>query len=88
MLDRLAEGSLAHQNPAKLDRLARELVQRYTAPVEPAAGGAEDACCICLEPLERGLRMLPCGHRLHGACMQRWLWGKPRCVCPLCKRTA
>lgn len=88
MLDRLAEGSLAHQNPAKLDRLARELVQRYTAPVEPVAGGAEDACCICLEPLERDLRMLPCGHRLHGACMQRWLWGKPRCVCPLCKRSA
>ena len=89
MLDRLAEGNLAQENPAKLDRLARELVQRFTVPVAPAGGeGAEDACCVCLEPLERDLRMLPCGHRLHGACMRRWLWGKPRCVCPLCKRMA
>ena len=89
MLDRLAEGNLAKENPAKLDRLARELVQRCTVPVAPAASeGAEDACCVCLEPLERDLRMLPCGHRLHGACMRRWLWGKSQCVCPLCKRTS
>ena len=79
----------ALERPPKLDRLARELVQRFTVPVAPAGGeGAEDACCVCLEPLERDLRMLPCGHRLHGACMRRWLWGKPRCVCPLCKRMA
>ena len=46
-----------------------------------------EPCCICLTDMEldEQLRMLACGHRMHGACLRGWLRGKAAATCPLCK---
>ncbi|CAK9053377.1 unnamed protein product [Durusdinium trenchii] len=47
-------------------------------------------CCLCLEAYgdEDMLRVLPCGHYFHQACIDKWFFANrfiPR-SCPLCKR--
>jgi hypothetical protein len=48
--------------------------------------GCEDACAICLEPMNETTRVvtLPCDgqHQLHHTCAQTWVNEKP--TCPLC----
>ncbi|CAI5477606.1 unnamed protein product [Closterium sp. Yama58-4] len=50
--------------------------------------GEEDPCTICFDGFKKGdqLRVLPCQHRFHTACIDEWLMKKP--LCPLCKRCA
>ncbi|CAI5460815.1 unnamed protein product [Closterium sp. Yama58-4] len=50
--------------------------------------GEEDPCTICFDGFKSGdqLRILPCQHRFHTACIDEWLMKKP--LCPLCKRCA
>jgi len=50
-----------------------------------AEGGVEEECSICREGFEDGeqLRLLPCFHRFHVACIDRWL-AQSR-TCPVCK---
>lgn len=49
-----------------------------------AGGGSETGCAVCLAEFERGdlLRQLPCGHKFHSTCIDKWLRTKK--VCPLC----
>ncbi|KQK15074.1 E3 ubiquitin-protein ligase RING1-like [Brachypodium distachyon] len=47
----------------------------------PARGGSED-CAICLDAFEAGKEM-PCGHRFHGGCLERWLGVHGSC--PVCR---
>jgi len=44
-----------------------------------------DACCICLETLQRGdrLKTLPCCHHFHAHCVDSWL--SHHHTCPICK---
>ncbi|KDO71313.1 hypothetical protein CISIN_1g048466mg [Citrus sinensis] len=45
-----------------------------------------ESCCVCLSRLKQGdeMRVLPCLHRFHRACVDRWFneWTK---TCPLCR---
>eukprot|EP00798_Chlamydomonas_sp_ICE-L_P014666 gene14666-20701_t len=57
------------------------------------SGKADDCgevpnCSICLEDAEEGsvLRSLPCCHKFHRDCIDRWL--KQKAVCPVCQRPA
>ncbi|KAL4384199.1 hypothetical protein GQ457_15G027960 [Hibiscus cannabinus] len=47
--------------------------------------GAEDNCTICLEELEVGSEVsrMPCCHRFHGECIEKWL--KQSHSCPICR---
>ncbi|KAG6556679.1 hypothetical protein Mapa_001620 [Marchantia paleacea] len=51
--------------------------------------GTAETCAICLEDYEPGdkLRMLPCHHEFHTACIDQWLMTR-RPFCPICKRDA
>ena len=48
--------------------------------------GRECRCAICLEDYEAGavLRMLPCRHQYHAACLDKWLACKA--TCPICQQ--
>ncbi|KAJ4842430.1 hypothetical protein Tsubulata_027297 [Turnera subulata] len=45
-----------------------------------------ELCCVCLSGLEAGedLRVLPCLHKFHKACVERWFDGYCK-TCPLCR---
>lgn len=62
---------------------------REEPPAEPWEGEEQTCCAICLEDYEDDdvLRMLPCGHGFHDACVKPWLLDKSD-TCPLCKRPA
>mmetsp|Transcript_29853 Transcript_29853/g.91891 ORF Transcript_29853/g.91891 Transcript_29853/m.91891 type:complete len:243 (-) Transcript_29853:144-872(-) len=50
-----------------------------------ATDAASEECAVCLEPFTQGetLRLLPCAHRYHRACIDQWL--AMNTACPLCK---
>ena len=58
--------------------------KRSKAEVEECA----ECCPICLDELQEDdtLRTLPCFHRFHACCIDRWLVKKPQC--PLCRASA
>ncbi|XLV00871.1 hypothetical protein S245_015208 [Arachis hypogaea] len=43
-------------------------------------------CCVCLSRLkdEDEIRVLPCLHKFHKVCVNRWLKGRHK-TCPLCR---
>ncbi|KAG6515420.1 E3 ubiquitin-protein ligase MPSR1-like [Zingiber officinale] len=55
-------------------------------------GGAEEECSVCLDglwrreaapPVEKVVREMPCGHRFHSGCVEKWLGMHGSC--PLCR---
>ena len=60
--------------------------QLAAIPVRTVAEGmAEETCSICLSAQEPGerLRVMPCGHTHHAACLERWLQTSRKC--PVCR---
>ncbi|KAM7256230.1 hypothetical protein ACFE04_011971 [Oxalis oulophora] len=47
-----------------------------------------DLCCVCLSGFSEGedvsLRILPCLHKFHKTCVDRWLTGCKK-TCPICR---
>lgn len=65
-------------------RRRQDVVAGLLQPVEPETDG--EPCSICHERGGEEAK-LPCGHRFHKACVQKWLiYGHPRC--PLCNCAA
>lgn len=61
-----------------------ELVQ---AVLKARGGDSGISCAVCLSNYTNGedLRVLPCGHRFHCDCVDRWLTQQSR-TCPLCSK--
>jgi len=67
-------------NPARLEE--------FLSPVCDDAYSTEESgchCSVCLSNFHKGqrLRVLPCGHYFHQACVDQWLM--KTCACPLCR---
>ncbi|VDP52928.1 unnamed protein product, partial [Soboliphyme baturini] len=60
-------------------------LRRYTL-AEMIGDVEHKSCCICLEEFVAGeeVRVLPCTHFFHTACIDRWLITNRKC--PLCRR--
>eukprot|EP00850_Spirogloea_muscicola_P017227 SM000146S00947 [mRNA] locus=s146:107302:108369:+ [translate_table: standard] len=67
------------------DALPRVCVSYDGAP--PAGDGAQDSqCAICLMDYDKGeevVRLPPCGHAFHAACIDSWL--NTQTTCPICR---
>lgn len=67
-------------------------IQRMPTQVVGAGSSASDgeeaspSCAICLEDFGAGqvARRLPCCHRFHRDCIDKWL--KSKACCPICQR--
>eukprot|EP00747_Dinoflagellata_sp_TGD_P183660 gnl/TRDRNA2_/TRDRNA2_38682_c1_seq1.p1 gnl/TRDRNA2_/TRDRNA2_38682_c1~~gnl/TRDRNA2_/TRDRNA2_38682_c1_seq1.p1 ORF type:complete len:292 (-),score=28.57 gnl/TRDRNA2_/TRDRNA2_38682_c1_seq1:197-979(-) len=58
----------------------------YRAPLDADANdNSASECAICMERFQEGerIRILPCVHRYHARCVDRWLLS--RWMCPICK---
>ncbi|KIW33684.1 uncharacterized protein PV07_00512 [Cladophialophora immunda] len=74
-----------HAEMAEIDRAPRRqpkdgnMKNPYLEPEEPE-------CPICAQPFVKNefLRVLPCGHRHHQRCVDRWLLGYSG-TCPVCR---
>lgn len=73
----------------QLNRSLREpllLRSGLSAPqIQALPVGGEGLCSICIDMVEGGGRVLPCGHAFHRECIEPWLAG--RATCPNCKRS-
>ncbi|KAL6841730.1 hypothetical protein ACP4OV_028242 [Aristida adscensionis] len=51
---------------------------------EGDGGASLGDCAICLDGVEGAAKEMPCGHRFHGECLERWLGVHGNC--PVCRR--
>jgi len=88
----------AAQAAAEAAQAAAEAAQAAAAPRSPGTAGGEaplvvtlpeateGACAVCRDEWQAGaqVRVLPCAHRFHAACVGAWL-GQYKAECPLCR---
>ena len=82
---------LSHHNESASIRsgigpAAADTIQPEAATTNPAAPEDVPGCSICTEDFEAGqdLRVLPCDHKFHPACIDPWLLNVSG-TCPLCR---
>lgn len=64
------------------------LVKKIAQQLFPDAG-SEDCCCLCLEPMVRGVVLLECGSRMHRDCVMQLVeqdTGAAALRCPICRQ--
>ena len=88
-----AEAALAERQERE-SWLQPQLARLPTYTYMPASGEEDDEeCILCLESFVKGdcVRSLPCFHKFHKECVDRWLLGAEQQqqyrlrVCPICK---
>lgn len=84
---RLVYSDDAARRPCSLDAVTA--VVAFTGSQKSSTDSSADHCSICLEDFEKGslLRVLPCMHRYHMACVDPWLQ-QHHSECPLCRHRA
>ncbi|KAK3421902.1 hypothetical protein EUGRSUZ_G02496 [Eucalyptus grandis] len=78
----------AGADPAGGAKAGRPPASRASVEAMPSVEveeGRECECAICLEGVAAGetAREMPCGHRFHGGCIERWLGLHG--TCPVCR---
>ncbi|KJE90778.1 hypothetical protein, variant 1 [Capsaspora owczarzaki ATCC 30864] len=78
-----------HRRMLRANRMLEpEVITIPTRPYKMSADQQEpDTCAVCIEEFAVGenLRVLPCNHLFHDACIVPWLT-QQRSTCPICKR--
>merc|ERR1712217_84342 len=82
------EASMEDEVRPAVPGVETEVVDRMTSVIEYKCSGIADddeVCQICRDTYSDGdiLRLLPCLHRFHIACVEKWLVLSG--VCPVCK---
>jgi hypothetical protein len=80
-------GDAGGRRPVVRGATEEEIEMLPRGPFDPSSLSPEDAkCAICLSDFQSGelLRTLPCEHRYHVACIDRWLQTSKRC--PMCQQ--
>lgn len=67
--------------------VAVQKTELVNAVLQARGGESGVSCVVCLVSYESGdkLRILPCGHRFHCDCVDKWLTKQSR-TCPLCSK--
>lgn len=80
------EQEAGKQRPRGATQDVIDAVPQVVLTPEIAAEGPEASCAVCLCDFEVGdvLRRLPCAHKFHSSCVDKWLCRNK--VCPLCVR--
>lgn len=70
--------------PSVIEANTTTLLHEVSA-AERSGGSLQSQCSVCLEQFKPGeeLRMLPCMHRYHRGCIDRWF--ARSAACPVCK---
>ncbi|KAF9677075.1 hypothetical protein SADUNF_Sadunf08G0069800 [Salix dunnii] len=98
LINPLTQGMVVIEGAASLESLLGDIGNKNGQPpaskasmeampsVEIGEDNKDGECAICLEEWESGavVREMPCKHRFHGNCVEKWL--KIHGNCPVCRR--
>ncbi|XP_078429616.1 E3 ubiquitin-protein ligase MPSR1-like [Wolffia australiana] len=76
--------------PAGPPPASKSSIEALRSVDRPEIGDGDGECAVCLDALwdcedgeVRVVKEMPCGHRFHGGCVEKWL--NSHGVCPLCR---
>ena len=77
---------LMQEDPGASDQVINQLPKKTFDGTQAASSdGTAPSCAVCMEDYKVGdqIRVLPCQHEFHAACVDVWL--KTKRACPLCR---